>query len=124
MTTEEAKKFETLKHFEALVKMRDWDDRGKIKNAPVDPLEKYENMCKNYLEKVHSKFWTANKLTAYKCNRSCLLKKDWVIVQWVLRTGFQIWYEGCAALMRDFGIDFGHSVLGIPAFWASAFPNP
>ncbi|KAM7438922.1 hypothetical protein ABFA07_011623 [Porites harrisoni] len=56
MTTEEAKKFETLKHFEALVKMRDWDDRGKIKNALVDPLEKYENMCKNYLEKVHSKF--------------------------------------------------------------------
>ena len=56
MTTEEAKKFETLKHFEALVKMRDWDDRGKIKNAPVDPLEKYENMCKIYLQKVHSKF--------------------------------------------------------------------
>ena len=56
MTTEEAKKFEMLKHFEALVKMRDWDDRGKIKNAPVDPLEKYENMCKNYLEKVLSKY--------------------------------------------------------------------
>lgn len=101
MTTEEAKKFETLKHFEALVKMRDWDDRGKIKNAPVDPLEKYENICKNFLEKVHSNFWTAKKLTAYKCNSSCLLKKDWVIVQWVLRNGFQIWYEGCVALMSE-----------------------
>lgn len=55
MTEEEAKKFEKLQHFDALIKMRDWDDRGKIKSAPVDPLDKYENMCKKFLEMVYSK---------------------------------------------------------------------
>ena len=55
MTAEEAEKFENLKHFEALVKMRNWDDQGKIKDAPVDPLEKYENICKNVLQKIYNK---------------------------------------------------------------------
>ena len=55
MTAEEAEKFEKLQHFEALLKMRNWDDQGKIKGAPVDPLHKYENMCKMFLENVHCK---------------------------------------------------------------------
>ena len=57
MTAEEAEEFEKLEHFEALLKMRNWDDRGKIYNAPVDPLEKYENMCKVFLKKCHFRFW-------------------------------------------------------------------
>ena len=52
MTAEEAEKFEKLTHFEALIKMRNWDDQGKIKGAPVDSLDKYENMCNTFLETV------------------------------------------------------------------------
>ncbi|KAL9957940.1 hypothetical protein ACROYT_G034898 [Oculina patagonica] len=52
MTIEEAEKFEKMTHFEALIKMRNWDDQGKIKGAPVDSLDKYENMCKRFLESV------------------------------------------------------------------------
>ena len=52
MTVEEAEKFEKLTHFEALIKMRKWDDQGKIKGAPVDSIDKYENMCKTFLEHV------------------------------------------------------------------------
>ena len=52
MTAEEAEKFEKLEHFDALVKMRNWDDQGKVKSAPTDPLDKYENMCKTFLETV------------------------------------------------------------------------
>ena len=36
--------------------VENWDDRGKIYNAPVDPLEKYENMCKVFLKKCHFRF--------------------------------------------------------------------
>lgn len=50
MTAEEAENFEKLKHFKALLKMRNWDDQGKIKNTPTDPLEKYESMCKRFLK--------------------------------------------------------------------------
>ena len=52
MSTEEAEKFEKLKHFEALIKMRKWDDLGKVKGAPIDSLDKYENMCKKFLDSV------------------------------------------------------------------------
>ena len=53
MTAEEAVSFEKLKHFQALIKMRTWDDLAKVANAPVEKLEKYENMCRNYLESVY-----------------------------------------------------------------------
>lgn len=55
MTEEEAAKFEKLTHFKALIKMRNWDDQGKIKYAPVDSLDKYENMCKTFLQSVYKK---------------------------------------------------------------------
>ena len=44
MTVEEAEKFEKLQHFNALLKMRNWDDKGKIENGPVHPLDKYKNV--------------------------------------------------------------------------------
>ena len=50
MTAEEAAEFEKLTHFEALIKMRNWDDKGKVKDASLDSLDKYENMCKIFLE--------------------------------------------------------------------------
>ena len=50
MTAEVAEKFEKLQHFDALLKMRNWDNKGKIKNATVDPLDKYENKCKIFLK--------------------------------------------------------------------------
>lgn len=49
MKADEAQKFEELKHFEALIKMRNWDDLGKVKGAPIDSLDKYEKMCKKFL---------------------------------------------------------------------------
>lgn len=55
MTPEEAEEFEKLEHFEALLKMRNWDDQGKIHNARVDPLDKYENMCERFLKTCHLK---------------------------------------------------------------------
>lgn len=55
MTADEAAKFEKLTHFEALIKMRNWDDKGKVKDAPVDSLDKYEHMCKTFLESVYKK---------------------------------------------------------------------
>lgn len=55
MTEEEAAKFEKLTHFKALIKMRNWDDQGKIKDVPVDSLDKYENMCKTFLQSVYKK---------------------------------------------------------------------
>jgi len=55
MTAEEATNFENLTHFEALIKMRNWDDQGKVKGAPVDSLDKYENMCKTLLESIYKK---------------------------------------------------------------------
>ena len=56
MTAEEAEKFEKLQHFDALLKMRNWDDKGKLKNAPADPLDKYENMCENFLKTFYHKY--------------------------------------------------------------------
>lgn len=55
MKAEEAAKFEKLTHFDALIKMRNWDDQGKIKGATVDSLDKYENICKTFLESVYKK---------------------------------------------------------------------
>lgn len=52
MKAEEAQKFEELKHFEALIKMRNWDDLGKVKGAPINSLDKYEKMCKKLLGTV------------------------------------------------------------------------
>lgn len=55
MTAEEAAKFEKLTHFQTLIKMRNWDDQGKVKGAPIDSLNKYENMCKTLLESIYKK---------------------------------------------------------------------
>lgn len=52
MKADEAQKFEELKHFEALIKMRNWDDLGKVKGAPIDSLDKYEKMCRKFLGTV------------------------------------------------------------------------
>ena len=55
MTADEAAKFENVTHFEALIKMRNWDDQGKVKGAPIDSLDKYENICQTFLESIYKK---------------------------------------------------------------------
>ena len=50
MTAEEAKEFEKSDSFEAILRMRKWDEQGKEPNMIIDPLEKYENMCRTCLE--------------------------------------------------------------------------
>ncbi|XP_013387539.1 uncharacterized protein LOC106156700 [Lingula anatina] len=50
MTAEQAKEFEKHPQFEALVRMRTWDDLAKDPNMRMEPLVKYEEMCRNYLK--------------------------------------------------------------------------
>ena len=54
MGAEEAEIFEKLPVFDALLRMRNWDDLGKDPNMPLEPLEKYEAMCKKYVENIFS----------------------------------------------------------------------
>ena len=49
MSAEEAKEFEKCDSFEAILKMRKWDEQGKEPNMIIEPLEKYENMCRTCL---------------------------------------------------------------------------
>lgn len=49
MTAEEAETFESCESFQAILQMRAWDEQAKDPDVAVDPLEKYENMCRMYL---------------------------------------------------------------------------
>lgn len=47
MTPKEADEFENSLAFDAILKMRRWDERAKDPNIPVDQetLQKYKKMC-------------------------------------------------------------------------------
>ena len=49
MNEAEASEFEKEVHFEAILKMREWDDLAKVAGKKIDPVEKYEKMCKEFL---------------------------------------------------------------------------
>eukprot|EP00794_Sanderia_malayensis_P008223 gene8223-9103_t len=49
MKEDEAKEFEKLQNFKAVIDIREWDDLGKIEGKIVQPIEKYVEMCRNYL---------------------------------------------------------------------------
>ena len=49
MDDDEATRFEKLENFEAILRMRSWDEQAKVENMMIDPLDKYETMCKTYL---------------------------------------------------------------------------
>ncbi|KAL6057644.1 HD domain-containing protein [Balamuthia mandrillaris] len=53
MTEQEAQSFEQSALFEVLLKMRTWDDKAKIVGAVVPPLNAYEPMIRQHLEKQH-----------------------------------------------------------------------
>lgn len=49
MTAEEAEMFEKCDAFQAILRMRHWDEQAKDPNVIIDSLDKYENMCRMYL---------------------------------------------------------------------------
>ena len=49
MNDDEAARFEKLENFEAILRMRSWDEQAKVEDMVIDPLDKYEAMCKAYL---------------------------------------------------------------------------
>lgn len=51
MTAIEAAQFEASPHFELSLKMRTWDDDGKVPDSADLNLEKYELMMKRFLDK-------------------------------------------------------------------------
>ncbi|XP_065069368.1 2-amino-1-hydroxyethylphosphonate dioxygenase (glycine-forming)-like [Rhopilema esculentum] len=51
MNEEEATDFEKLQNFKAIIHLREWDDLGKVEGTETQGLEKYEDMCKNFLIK-------------------------------------------------------------------------
>jgi predicted HD phosphohydrolase len=54
MNDDEAARFEKLENFEAILRMRSWDEQAKVENMVIDPLDKYEAMCKAYLNNRRS----------------------------------------------------------------------
>lgn len=51
MLQEEAEAFEQYPLFALIIKMRNWDDRAKLEQAPIRNLEKYRQMIIHQLEK-------------------------------------------------------------------------
>lgn len=49
MTDVEAQKFETTPHFTACIKVRYYDDTGKVPNMPTADLQSYRSLIKKYL---------------------------------------------------------------------------
>ena len=54
MSDDEAATFEKLENFEAILRMRSWDEQAKIENTAMDPLDKYEALCETYLNNLKS----------------------------------------------------------------------
>ena len=54
MTAEEADTFENSDSFQAILRMRTWDEQAKDPDVTTDPLEKYENMCLEYLNDLNT----------------------------------------------------------------------
>jgi phosphonate degradation associated HDIG domain protein len=52
MTDQEAAVFETDPLFQLYIKIREWDDKAKLMNKPLPPLEKYKGMAIRLLMKI------------------------------------------------------------------------
>ena len=52
MTREEAEKFEKDERLDDLLRMRTWDERAKVAGMEMEPLVKYREMFKRYMEGV------------------------------------------------------------------------
>lgn len=53
MNDDEVAVFERMENFEAILKMRHWDEQAKVENMVIDPIDKFETMCKSYLTDNH-----------------------------------------------------------------------
>lgn len=51
MSNEEAALFEADKLFDLHIRLRQWDEKAKLENKPLPPLEKFERMMIAHLEK-------------------------------------------------------------------------
>jgi predicted HD phosphohydrolase len=50
LTAAEAKEFEKLPHYDAIVKCRSWDENAKDPKRKTEPLEKYKKMAIDFLK--------------------------------------------------------------------------
>ena len=53
MTAEEAVTFEAEPQLNAIIKMRQWDEMAKDPDVKIESLEKYQEMCRQFL-KLHA----------------------------------------------------------------------
>jgi len=49
MDEKEAIEFEKLTNFQAVIHLREWDDLGKVEGKQIHSLEKYMEICENFL---------------------------------------------------------------------------
>lgn len=54
MSPAEAKTFEISETFDAIIKMRTWDEQAKDKTVEEEPLDKYKQLCRDILSKDSS----------------------------------------------------------------------
>ncbi len=54
MTTDEAAAFEADSLFELHIKLRKWDEKAKLENKPMPPIQKYKDMAARHLLTHHS----------------------------------------------------------------------
>ena len=54
MTSEEAKLFEEGHLFDLHIKLRRWDEKAKLENKPMPPLQKYKDMAIRHLKSAES----------------------------------------------------------------------
>ncbi len=52
MSAEEAAAFEQHPQFEALVRMRGWDERAKVEGMKIKDIDAYQTMFEDYLKRV------------------------------------------------------------------------
>lgn len=54
MTAEEARTFQEDPQFDAILRMRRWDERAKDPNAKTPPLEHYKDVCLKFLRECNT----------------------------------------------------------------------
>ena len=50
MNAKEAEDFENSSNFEAIIKVREWDENAKCSDMLTKPLNHYVNLCKSYIK--------------------------------------------------------------------------
>lgn len=50
MDADEAASFEASPYHDVILRMRQWDERAKVKGLEIEPLQKYKDMCRRVIE--------------------------------------------------------------------------